>query len=200
MSEYLYVKKSRDKRKEQMVYVMGGKCQICGYNKCIAALDFHHINPQEKSFAFNKAKNYSWDKIIQELKKCVLVCANCHREIEYGELNQVLFSSFDSSKAEEVSREIEQLKTHQIFYCKYCGEIVSKGNDCCVKCSSKLRQKIERPNREKLKELIRNMTFVQIGQQYNVSDNAIRKWCITYNLPSKKTEIKTYTDEEWSKI
>ena len=54
--------------------------------------------------------------------------------------------------------------------------------------------------REELKQLIRTQTFVSIGQQFNMSDNAIRKWCIKYNLPSKKKDISPYSDEEWEKI
>jgi hypothetical protein len=48
--------------------------------------------------------------------------------------------------------------------------------------------------------LIRTSSFLQIGRIYNVSDNAIRKWCKAANLPSKATEIKQYSDEEWEKI
>lgn len=63
----------------------GGKCQVCGYNKCVGALEFHHINSEEKDFGVS-AKGYtrSWDKVREEIDKCVLVCANCHREIHAG--------------------------------------------------------------------------------------------------------------------
>lgn len=54
--------------------------------------------------------------------------------------------------------------------------------------------------REELKQLIRTMPFTQIGQKFGYSDNAIRKWCIKLNLPSKVKEIKQYTEEEWAKI
>ena len=54
--------------------------------------------------------------------------------------------------------------------------------------------------REELKQLIRKKPFVQIGLQFKVSDNAIRKWCDKFNLPRKATEIKKYTDEEWENI
>ena len=72
----------------------------------------------------------------------------------------------------------------------------------CRSCAAKLQpRKIDnRPNREELKELIRNNSFVSIGKQYNVSDNAIRKWCDSYNLPRKVSEIKSYSEEDWSKI
>lgn len=63
----------------------GGKCQVCGYDKCVGALEFHHIDPTQKDFGIS-AKGYtrSWDKNRQELDKCILVCANCHREIHNG--------------------------------------------------------------------------------------------------------------------
>jgi hypothetical protein len=51
-----------------------------------------------------------------------------------------------------------------------------------------------------LKKLIRTKPFTQIGKQFNVSDNAIRKWCDNYNLPRKVNEIKSYSDEEWELI
>ena len=54
--------------------------------------------------------------------------------------------------------------------------------------------------REELKSLIRTTSFLQIGKQFGVSDNAIRKWCKNYELPYKSTEIKKYTNEEWDNI
>lgn len=58
------------------------KCSICGYDKYVGALDFHHENDLDKSF--NLSKNHSIKKSLKEAKKCVLVCANCHREIHAG--------------------------------------------------------------------------------------------------------------------
>ena len=58
----------------------------------------------------------------------------------------------------------------------------------------------ERPDRDTLKNLIRTTSFLQIGKKYNVSDNAVRKWCIAYNLPSKVSIIKTISDEDWLQI
>jgi hypothetical protein len=51
-----------------------------------------------------------------------------------------------------------------------------------------------------LKSLIRNKSFVQIGRDFGVSDNAIRKWCEKFDLPRKKTDISKYSDEEWSNL
>lgn len=73
----------RHRRKQDAVNYLGGKCSVCGYNKCLGALDFHHVNPDEKDFALSgKTK---WEDMKKELDKCVLLCANCHREHHYLE-------------------------------------------------------------------------------------------------------------------
>lgn len=60
---------------------MGGRCVNCGYSKYIEALDFHHLNPKEKDFNISKVRSYNFENIKSELAKCVLLCANCHREV-----------------------------------------------------------------------------------------------------------------------
>ena len=71
------------RRKIEIIQKFGNKCSICGYNKNIAALEFHHIDPNEKEFHFGNAKTTNLDKLLLEMDKCILVCANCHREIHY---------------------------------------------------------------------------------------------------------------------
>lgn len=56
-------------------------CAICGYDKCDAALDFHHTNPQDKKFSITRNSTRSNKSIVKELNKCILLCSNCHREI-----------------------------------------------------------------------------------------------------------------------
>lgn len=60
-------------------------CSICGYNKCIAALDFHHTNDSPKKTAVSKMRNHNISKLKEEISKCIVVCANCHREIHAGQ-------------------------------------------------------------------------------------------------------------------
>jgi len=76
--------------KEKCVEYCGGKCKICGYSKYVGALDFHHLDPSTKDIAFSKFRATSWDKnkdiLIKELDKCILLCANCHREV-HGKLH-----------------------------------------------------------------------------------------------------------------
>lgn len=79
------VSERRKKIKEMAVEYKGGKCIFCGYNRCIGALEFHHLNPEEKDFSIASAgTTKSWDSVKKELDKCICVCANCHREIHNG--------------------------------------------------------------------------------------------------------------------
>lgn len=70
----------RKRKKIELVEYKGGKCEKCGYSKCIDALDFHHVDPNEKDFTIG-GKSWSFDRLKNEVDKCILVCANCHREI-----------------------------------------------------------------------------------------------------------------------
>ena len=82
------------KRKIKLVKIFNGCCCKCGYNKNYAALEFHHKNPDDKKFQLDlrSLSNRSWDVIVEESKKCELVCSNCHREIHYSWCN------FDKNK------------------------------------------------------------------------------------------------------
>lgn len=63
----------------------GGKCVICGYKKCVWAFDLHHVDGSKKEFGLSvRGLTRSWDKVQKEINKCILVCANCHREIHAG--------------------------------------------------------------------------------------------------------------------
>lgn len=77
--------KKRKSLKIQAIEYKGGKCEVCGYNKCVEALEFHHKNPDEKEFGISRKGNTrSWEKIKTEIDKCVLLCSNCHREVHAG--------------------------------------------------------------------------------------------------------------------
>src|SRR3954447_6088259 len=70
------------KVKRLLVDEAGGRCAVCGYDRCIINLHFHHVNPDEKSFVVSSSTTKSLAAYRRELQKCVLVCANCHGEIE----------------------------------------------------------------------------------------------------------------------
>ena len=81
----LQIKAARHERKRAAIAYKGDKCQKCGYDKCIAALTFHHRDPAEKEYQIATMFGWSWARIMQELDKCDLLCANCHAELHWEE-------------------------------------------------------------------------------------------------------------------
>lgn len=84
------LKQTLDRQRElkrKCVEYKGGCCQNCGYNKYLGALDFHHLDPKQKDFSLSHRSRTSFNQeVIDELDKCILLCANCHRE-EHGKLS-----------------------------------------------------------------------------------------------------------------
>ena len=196
----------RRRRKENLIKVCGNKCAICGYDKLPAALEFHHINPEEKKYGIaSEGTCRDLETDLQEVQKCILVCANCHREIHYNLISLEEVQSkkyFDNDFANFLRQDKINKTTKKEYFCSECGKKISGDGvtGLCPECQHKKARIVERPNRAELKKLIRTTPFVQIGKKFNVSDNAIRKWCVAENLPSKSTEIKKYSDSEWEKI
>jgi hypothetical protein len=76
------------KRKMILINMKGGKCQLCGYNKNMAGLTFHHRDPENKTFGLNTRmlSNTKFESILSEAEKCDLLCHNCHMETHYPDL------------------------------------------------------------------------------------------------------------------
>lgn len=81
LSGYDKVKLRRKKVKLMAIMRLGGECQRCGYHKSARALEFHHVNPHEKNFTISQIITRRWETIRDEVDKCILLCANCHREV-----------------------------------------------------------------------------------------------------------------------
>ena len=79
------VSRRRRHVKRVLVEEAGGSCRLCGYDRCVAALQFHHVRPAEKRFALSpRGVSRSIDRARAEARKCVLLCSNCHAEVEAG--------------------------------------------------------------------------------------------------------------------
>lgn len=77
----------RQKRIKDAIAIKGGKCKICGYDKCSRALSFHHKNPKDKLFSIDTRSilSHKWEKVLQEIEKCELLCMNCHMEEHHNQ-------------------------------------------------------------------------------------------------------------------
>ena len=95
---------------------------------------------------------------------------------------------------DEIEYPIRKSYIRKKYYCNKCGiEIKSSTAQFCVNCSRILSRKVERPSKEQLKiELEKlNGNFTQVAKKYGVTDNSVRKWCKTYNLPTHSADYKT---------
>jgi len=145
------------------------KCSICEqepfWNNKPLIMILDHINGIHRD---DRLENLRW------------VCPNCNYQLETTGYKKI------------------RIKEKPKKYCIDCGKEIDKNSTRCYQCDGK-RKRIpleQLPvSREELKSLIRELPFTQIGTQFGVSDNAIRKWCDKFNLPRQKKEIKKYSDE-----
>ena len=147
-----------------------------------------------------KLTNEEITEIIDKLQNSNIT----QRELAYQyNVGEDTISEINNGKTRvqsNISYPIRNYKNHKQYYCSKCGKEISRNGGMCKKCNGIVHRLMTRPDRETLKLLIRTKSFIEIGKMFNVSDNAIRRWCDAEKLPRKKTEIKQYTDEEWEKI
>lgn len=165
-----------DKETVKLWYTRGNyskyKCAICGMDP--------EWNGQPLTLRLDHINGTNNDNRLENLR---WVCPNC-----------------DSQLPTYCGRNLN--KKHQTKnHCVDCGkELSDYKSKRCLECSKLHSRKVERPSREKLKNLIRNNSFLALGKEYGVSDNAIKKWCKSYDLPYKRSDIKLISDEDWSKL
>lgn len=170
------VKKWRRSCKERIVAAMGDKCCICGYNKCFAALALHHLDPSQKDFSFGKirANPKSWEKIVAEIRKCVLVCHNCHTEVHTG-LAIVPDNAPRFNENFASYKELEKTIEENLDPCPVCGKFKPIQNkNCSLECAGKSKFKINWSSIN-LEEELKKKSVVQLAEELNCSDISIHK-------------------------
>ena len=170
---YWYQSSRLKDRKRKALELLGKKCQICGYNKNMSALDFHHLDPSKKEYGWSQFKKYKWENVIKELKKCIILCKNCHAEI-HSPSNTLLEVQNCHNNRLDIS-----LKPKEIILtgkCPNCNKEVYGTKYCSVECVSEARRKIKRPDKKQLLKDVEELGYSGTGRKYGVSDNAIRKW------------------------
>ena len=162
-----------------------------GYNETLTE---YNLAPQ-------KMTSELLNNIIQDLKEDKLTIKEIAEKYNFHSNMITNINQGHSWFDENLTYPIKPIYTKTKYFCILCNkEIISYRAKYCIECGHKVQRKSERPNREELKQLIRTMPFTKIGEQFGVSDNAIRKWCDIEKLPRKATEIKKYSDAEWELI
>jgi len=181
-----YQNNRRRLKKEKLIELIGG-CIVCGYKNCLDAIDFHHVDKNEKSFNIsNNLLNRKWQDILKEIVKTIPVCKNHHAEIHAGlwENKQAEWKKVVEKNKKEIYVKginlISSTKQKQIGVCPVCGKEFEKERKnnkyCSRKCSQMSQRKVKRPAKEKLLKMLKNSSYLSVGKYFKVSDNTIRKW------------------------
>ena len=154
-----------------------GQVYLIPVEECSASKTLRFAPPQNGNSNYNKAEDYLIENIL-------------------GHRQDPKFIIQKEQRTNNVEKEIEK------HICVQCGvnEVYEKGGICRVCSNFNQRKVAERPSREELKNLIRKQSFLEIGRLYGVSDNSIRKWCKAEKLPTKKSDIKQFSDKDWDLI
>lgn len=169
-----YVKQWRKSSKQRIISSMGGACCICGYNKCDSSLAMHHLDPSKKDFNFGsvRASPVNWNSIVEELRKCILVCHNCHCEIHAG-VTPVPENppNFDESYADyKMDR-----KYRSYTPCLSCNKLKPKSfKYCSPDCASKSLRKVDWDLID-LEEELKTKSVLKLSKELGCSDVAIHK-------------------------
>lgn len=190
--------------KKEAVEYKGNKCHCCGYNKENAALEFHHLDPTKKDFSIasiNKSIGHITDKVKDELDKCVLLCANCHREVHFGLIDnsQLILTNNTTEENKDFTFKTKVVKIEkpnseqkvtfvriEFANCETCNKVFSKQKYikkkyCSSKCYSKAIQKVNW-DKVNLKELWPKNSMLSIAKSLGVSINSVKKRLIKEGL------------------
>lgn len=183
-----------------LILALGGQCNRCGYKTTIRSLDFHHIDPATKLYNLSDLLKSpkSRTTIIEEAKKCIVLCRNCHGEIHDNIWN---IQQIKPVKFKECELPWYILKQNRI--CPHClNSFVPKYKRhtfCSLKCKGGYKiakSGAARPTKEELEKLLWQFPKVTIADMYKVSDRAVKKWADKYNIECPpngywiKTELK----------
>lgn len=170
-----YVKKWRRTTKSRIIESMGGSCACCGYNKCQSALALHHLDPSKKDFALGaiRASIKSWKTIVEEIKKCILLCHVCHCEIHEG--IRVLPEKYPTFNDKFEDYKFLIKSQFKMANCPMCEKSMPAQNKyCSYTCSSKSKYKVDWDNIN-LSEEIKTKPVVKIAEELGCSDAAVHK-------------------------
>jgi hypothetical protein len=193
------ISKARRRLKEKSVNYKGGCCSICGYDKCLKALQFHHLDPNEKDFAISHCSTTKWEVVREELDKCILVCSNCHFEIHDEEQSleyEKIKIELNISERNMGQRKCNRCKN--IFSCSSAKERI------CEECKKETKNFRIKDSIEYVKKIVKENTLVDASVLLNCSPTGLKKFCLRNNIEISsqfiREKINWPEDEKLSKM
>jgi len=178
------------------------KCNCTHWNNQQLTLQLHHINGDETDNRLenlqilcpnchSQTDNFCGKNAIKNTTVKRYYCKVCYKEIDRtpSGLCDECYNKLTENKL-DLSNAPKGIRFRSYSTCVDCGKQIDAHSTRCDECNKKLQRKVERPNKEKLNELIRSKPFTAIAKDYGVSDKAIVKWCKYYGLPYRKKDIK----------
>lgn len=171
---YKYQKLRALERKLYLIDLRGGKCEICGYAKNLAAFDFHHKNPSHKEgkLDMRKLSNSSMEWIMNEFSKCEVLCANCHREKHSPDLMICKIRE----RTIEFKNSTKTIEFKGKPKCTDCGVEINYTYIRCRKCKALNSRKKGRPMHDLLEKEVDLYGRRWASEKYKVTVKTIGVW------------------------
>ena len=164
---------------KEIQYIEQYNSYFCGYNQTRGGNQYSHNV---------KLSDADFEKIVDLLQNTTIPQKDIAELFSVGEDT---ISEINTGRSRHSSSLLYPIRTNYVkHFCIDCGKEILCESKRCVFCNGKIQRKVERPSKEVLYQEIKMTSFSAVGRKYGVSDNAIRKWCKTYGLPTKSSEYK----------
>lgn len=164
---------------KEILYINKYNSYFDGYNQTLGGAQYSHNV---------KISDTDYEEIVDFLVNSNLSQKDIAKKFSVGEDT---ISEINTGKSRHCDNFVYPLrKNHKKHYCIDCGVEVYPGAQRCQSCNQKAQRKTERPSKEQLYQEVKSLGFSAVGRKYGVTDNAIRKWCKAYGLPTRASEYK----------
>lgn len=176
------VKRWRQNAKRRLIRAFGGKCCVCGYDKCEEVMEFHHLDPSTKETSWSQIRGHikGWSTIVDEMRKCVMVCSNCHKEVHASySIIPDNAPRFDERLSDY--KQNERAELHNA--CPVCGRPKLKAyKTCSLSCAASRKFKVnwnaidvvqlvdDHPSYEAVGDLL-GISGAAVARQYKIAIN-----------------------------
>lgn len=180
------VKRWRQNAKRRLIRAFGGACCVCGYSRCDEVMEFHHLDPTTKDTSWSQMRGRikGWESIIVEMRKCVMVCSNCHKEV-HAKFSVIPLNAprFDESMTDYKQREVVDLYDD----CPVCGNSKLKANKTCsLSCAASRKFKVNWNEIDVVGLVESHPSYESVGDLLGISGAAVAR---RYKIVMKQKDV-----------